>query len=77
VEYVGEVIGQEEAERRLATQNGPNGNANEQQHNYLFTIREFIGGNTPTAAEAMVPSPISRAYKWGLWAIWHNKDFEQ
>jgi hypothetical protein len=42
VEYVGEVIGQEEAERRLATQN--DGNANEQQHNYLFTIREFIGG---------------------------------
>ncbi|KAL7079569.1 hypothetical protein ACQ4LE_001721 [Meloidogyne hapla] len=34
VEYVGELISKEEAERRLN---------NQQQHNYLFTIREFIG----------------------------------
>ena len=37
VEYVGELLSKEEAERRLKNQR-------QQQHNYLFTIREFIGG---------------------------------
>nr|CAD2159696.1 unnamed protein product [Meloidogyne enterolobii] len=35
VEYVGELVSKEEAEKRLTSQ---------QHHNYLFTIREFIGG---------------------------------
>nr|CAD2185532.1 unnamed protein product [Meloidogyne enterolobii] len=35
VEYVGELVSKEEAERRLTSQ---------LHHNYLFTIREFIGG---------------------------------
>ncbi|CAK5115157.1 unnamed protein product [Meloidogyne enterolobii] len=35
VEYVGELVSKEEAEGRLTSQ---------QHHNYLFTIREFIGG---------------------------------
>jgi len=35
VEYVGELVSKEVAEERLTSQ---------QHHNYLFTIREFIGG---------------------------------
>jgi hypothetical protein len=37
VEYVGELISKEEAEKRLRDKQ-------QQRHNYLFTIREYIGG---------------------------------
>uniref|UniRef100_A0A914GVN7 Uncharacterized protein n=1 Tax=Globodera rostochiensis TaxID=31243 RepID=A0A914GVN7_GLORO len=54
VEYVGEVIGEEEARRRIGT-------ADAQQHNYLFTIREFIQGECrSTFIDARHKGNISR-----------------
>ncbi|KAI3414204.1 hypothetical protein GPALN_011661 [Globodera pallida] len=54
VEYVGEVIGEEEARRRIGT-------ADAQEHNYLFTIREFIRGECrSTFIDARHKGNISR-----------------
>ncbi|KAF7635709.1 hypothetical protein Mgra_00004802 [Meloidogyne graminicola] len=54
VEYVGELLSRDEAEKRLKL-------INHQKHNYLFTIREYIGGDCRfTFIDGLYKGNISR-----------------